>query len=166
MPNITIDINIHAPELAKALQILSNALVSAGIIMTGAKETIDVSAGLVQAYEATAVPASAQYAPQQIQAPMQAPQPFHAQPVGAAPQQFKTPMQTPVQSSAPPGAPSAPLAYTMDQLAVAATQLMDAGKRNDLVALLGSFGVQALTALPKEQYGAFATQLRAMGAKL
>jgi hypothetical protein len=54
----------------------------------------------------------------------------------------------------------------MEQLAVAATQLVDAGRRNDLVSLLGSFGVQALTQLPKEHYGVFATQLRAMGARI
>jgi hypothetical protein len=56
--------------------------------------------------------------------------------------------------------------YTMEQLAVAATQLVDAGRRTELVSLLSSFGVQALTALPKEQYGAFATQLRSLGAKI
>lgn len=158
MPNITIDINIHAPELAKAIQTLSNALVSAGIIMTGAKETIDVSAGLVQAYDATSAPASVQPVPQPVpqqQAPLSLPQPAPA------------PQDLAATAAAPPAAvPTAAPAYTMDQLAVAATQLMDAGKRNDLVALLGSFGVQALTALPKEQYGAFATQLRALGAKL
>jgi hypothetical protein len=54
----------------------------------------------------------------------------------------------------------------MEQLAVAATQIVDAGHRADLVRLLNSFGVQALTALPKEQYGAFATQLRALEAKI
>ena len=77
--------------------------------------------------------------------------------------------------SVPPGAAPAPVeavpvaapaTYTQEQLAVAAMQLMDAGRQAELVSLLGSFGVQALTELPKEQYGNFATQLRAMGAKL
>ena len=54
----------------------------------------------------------------------------------------------------------------MDQLARAASQLMDAGKQNELVQLLGQFGVQALTALPQEQYGTFATKLRELGANL
>jgi len=54
----------------------------------------------------------------------------------------------------------------MEQLAVAATQLMDAGKRDELLALLGTFGIQALTTLPKEQYGTFATKLREKGAKI
>lgn len=66
----------------------------------------------------------------------------------------------------PPAVPTSNQGYTMEQLAVAATQLVDGGRRAELVNLLSSFGVQALTALPKEQYGVFATQLRALGAKL
>jgi hypothetical protein len=54
----------------------------------------------------------------------------------------------------------------MEQLAVAATQIVDAGRRPELVSLLSSFGVHALTSLPKEHYGTFATQLRALGAKI
>jgi hypothetical protein len=65
-----------------------------------------------------------------------------------------------------PTAPASTQTYTMEQLAVAATQIVDAGRRTELVSLLNSFGVQALTALPKEHYGAFATQLRALGAKI
>ncbi|MFL0197361.1 hypothetical protein ACJDU8_17600 [Clostridium sp. WILCCON 0269] len=76
----------------------------------------------------------------------------------------------PTQQQMPPVAntavPTAIQTYTMDQLALAATQLMDAGKQVQLQQLLASFGVQALTFLPKEQYGAFATQLRAMGAQI
>lgn len=70
------------------------------------------------------------------------------------------------QAPAPVEVSTASQSYSMEQLAVAATQLMDAGRRMDLVTLLSQFGVQALTALPKEQYGTFATQLRAMGAKI
>jgi hypothetical protein len=54
----------------------------------------------------------------------------------------------------------------MEDLARAASQLMDAGKQQDLLGLLAQFGVQALTQLPKERYGEFATTLRQMGAKL
>jgi hypothetical protein len=73
--------------------------------------------------------------------------------------------QAPVQQQPTPVPTSTPT-YTMDKLAVAATQLMDAGKRNELLQLLSAFGVQALTQLPQEQYGAFATKLREMGANL
>lgn len=82
-----------------------------------------------------------------------------------APMQTGAPIEMPIQASAGT-VPTTAQTYTMDQLAVAATQLVDAGRRQELVSLLAAFGVQALTALPKEQYGAFATQLRAMGAKI
>ncbi|MBT2743228.1 hypothetical protein [Bacillus sp. ISL-77] len=63
----------------------------------------------------------------------------------------------------PQAVPTSAPSYSMDQLAVAATQLMDAGRQPELLSLLASFGVPSLMALPKEQYGAFATQLRGMG---
>jgi hypothetical protein len=56
--------------------------------------------------------------------------------------------------------------YTFEQLAAAATEIVDSGRRAELVSLLSSFDVQALTALPKEQYGAFAAQLRELGSKI
>lgn len=77
-------------------------------------------------------------------------------------QQQPTPQATQQPQAVPTSAP----AYTFDQLAVAATQLTDAGRREEVLQLLNSFGVQALTALPKEQYGAFATKLRELGAKI
>lgn len=76
--------------------------------------------------------------------------------------QQPTPQATQQLQAVPTSAP----AYTFDQLAVAATQLTDAGRREEVLQLLNSFGVQALTALPKEQYGAFATKLRELGAKI
>lgn len=57
-------------------------------------------------------------------------------------------------------------AYQIDDLARAAAQLMDAGKQQDLLALLGQFGVQSLGQLTPDKFGAFATILRQMGAKL
>lgn len=75
-------------------------------------------------------------------------------------------------SAAPDPAPAAIVptksapAYTYDDLAHAAAPLMDAGKTPELQALLRSFSVQALTQLPKERYGEFATSLRGMGARI
>jgi hypothetical protein len=62
--------------------------------------------------------------------------------------------------------PTATPTYSMDQLAVAATGLVDAGKVGELMALLGQYGCQALTQLPAEQYGNFATALRGLGAQI
>lgn len=77
-------------------------------------------------------------------------------------QQQQAPVQQPQLQAVPTSAPT----YTFDQLAVAATQLMDAGRMADLQQLLSSFGVQALMELPETQFGAFATKLRELGAKI
>lgn len=110
---------------------------------------------------------------QPIQQPVQAQtiQPIQAQPVAApvAPAVQMVPAAPMTQGAtalAQNPIPTAAPTYTHDQLAVAATQLMDAGRQQELVVLLNSFGVQALTMLPKERYGEFATRLRAMGAKI
>lgn len=113
------------------------------------------------------------------QAPAQAPQqtamfapPFPTQPAqGQAPAIPTAPVAPPAQQQAPataqaPAVPTSTQSYSQEQLAVAATQLMDQGKQGELINLLQSFGVQALTALPKERYGEFATALRQMGAKI
>lgn len=59
-----------------------------------------------------------------------------------------------------------PQTYTIDQIQTACAPLMDAGKQQELVGLLAQFGVQSLPQLPKEQYGAFATALRGLGANI
>jgi hypothetical protein len=110
-----------------------------------------------------------------------------AAPAAPAPvQQAAAPaVPTPVQQTVTPEVPAAPAApvlpaavpttstvltaphnYTLDELSVAAMFLMDGGRQGDLQQLLTTFGVQSLPALPKEQYGAFATQLRALGARV
>ena len=66
----------------------------------------------------------------------------------------------------PIAVPTAAPAYTLDLLAPAAARMVEAGKQDQIVALLAKFGVQALTQLPAEQYGAFATELRQLGAQI
>lgn len=89
------------------------------------------------------------------------PQPVYPQ------QQIQQPVPQP-QQIAPPAVPiqQAPVAvptYGLDQLAVAATGLVDAGRLGELQNILTAFGIQAMTQLPKEQYGNFATALRGLG---
>jgi hypothetical protein len=74
-------------------------------------------------------------------------------------------MQQPVQQPVTSVQTSVP-SYTMDDLANAAMTLMDAGRQPDLLNLLAQFGVESLPALPPEQYGAFATALRELGAQI
>ncbi len=78
------------------------------------------------------------------------------------------PVANPQQASFPsPGVPlSQPPKYTTEQIMAAGAALVDAGKAQELMNLLSSFGVQAVTALKQEQLGAFATALREMGAKI
>lgn len=118
-------------------------------------------------------------------APAPAPAPAPAAPVSPAP---VTPTQTPAPTATPPVAAPAPTAgptsavpgntpapavpvtgapaYTLDQISRAGASLVDAGKMQQLLELLGRYGVQAVTQLKPEQYGAFATELRALGAQI
>lgn len=73
------------------------------------------------------------------------------------------PIQTPV---APAAVPTAATTYTQDELQRAAGTLLDAGKQDELLMLLTSFGVEAIPQIPKERYGEFATALRQMGAQI
>ena len=89
--------------------------------------------------------------------------PVQAAPVQTAPVQTAPVQTTPVQMAVP----TSTVAYTMDDLARAGMSLMDCGKQAELQKLLKEgFGVDALPQLPKEQYGAFATALRGMGAQI
>lgn len=157
-----ITVKIDAPELVSAIYTLATALETwnHGAIL---KHTADETAAT------TAMPQPAPAAP--TVAPSAAPeQPIQQQQVMTAPAiPVAQPMMTQGATALAPAVavvPTAAQSYSMEQLAVAATQLVDAGRRMELVQLLGAFGVQALTSLPKEQYGAFATQLRALGAKI
>ena len=106
----------------------------------------------------------------------QAPAAASTQPQPVVPQQAPAaPVQQPMPAPATTAQPNTPVAgvplaqppkYTVDQIMAAGAQLMDAGKVNDLMNLLHSFGVQAVMDLKPEQLGAFATALRDMGAKI
>ena len=77
----------------------------------------------------------------------------------------------PAQTAAPTNpAPAVPVTtaptYTLDQIAKAGASLVNAGKMEQLLALLAKYGVQAVTQLQPDQYGVFATELRTLGAQL
>ena len=162
-------LTIQAPGLEKALENLAFALQGNQVQTSqpfvnapqSAQQQQPLPEQIQQPAPPAAVPTSApvQQPVQQQQPMQQAPQqqPM-AQPTQQVPQQQQPMQQQPV--------PTSQTAYSMDQLAVAATQLMDAGKREQLMQLLATFGVQALTTLPQEQYGAFATKLRELGANI
>ena len=56
--------------------------------------------------------------------------------------------------------------YTVEQLQMAMAPLVDAGKMEEIRALLNGFGVPSIMDLQPDQYGALATALRGMGAQI
>lgn len=73
----------------------------------------------------------------------------------------------PVANTAPaPTVPTSAPQYTLDMIATAGSALIDAGKMDQLMQLLGKFGVVSLTELAPESYGAVAGELRALGAAI
>lgn len=132
-----VKVTIEAPELASAINNLATA------IGGSAKPAVAATTPIAQ----TAAPAPAPA----------------AQPAAApAPVATNAPVSYP--------APNVPLAqppkYTVDQIMAAGATLMDAGKVNELMNLLHSFGVQAVMDLKPEQLGAFATAMRELGAQI
>ena len=73
----------------------------------------------------------------------------------------------PVANTAPaPTVPTSAPQYALDMIATAGSALIDAGKMDQLMQLLGKFGVASLTELAPESYGAVAGELRALGATI
>lgn len=172
-------ITVEAPDLAASILKLAEAIASGpDPALLIPDEPLPVSA-----YPATpaAAPVAAPVAP--VAAPV-SPAPVNPTPgpapTTAAPAAAPSPSPTPVTNaptagptSAAPGNTPAPVvpvtgapAYTLDQISRAGASLVDAGKMQQLLELLGRYGVQAVTQLKPEQYGAFATELRALGAQI
>ena len=172
-------ITVEAPDLAASILKLAEAIASGpDPALLIPDEPLPVSA-----YPATpaAAPVAAPVAP--VAAPV-SPAPVNPTPgpapTTAAPVAAPSPSPTPVTNaptagptSAAPGntpAPAVPVAgaptYTLDQISRAGASLVDAGKMQQLLELLGRYGVQAVTQLKPEQYGAFATALRGLGAQI
>ena len=163
-------ITVEAPDLAASILKLAEAIASGpDPALLIPDEPLPVSA-----YPATPAPAVAPVSPAPVN-PTPGPAPTMAAPV-VAPSPSPTPVTnapTAGPTSAAPGntpAPAVPVAgaptYTLDQISRAGASLVDAGKMQQLLKLLGRYGVQAVTQLKPEQYGAFATELRALGAQI
>ena len=147
--DFTLNIKIEAtPEFCKALDNIANTI-TAAFCVTAAS---NVDAGTLRQAVAEN-PAPIKVEPS---APVQVATPPAAVPVAEEP-----PAPAPV-----PTVPTTAQEYTQDQLALAASKLMDEGRIAELQQLLASFQVDSPVKLPKAQYGAFATKLRELGAKI
>lgn len=151
-----INVTVNAPELAEALNNLAAAL-------KGAKP--EPAAGKAGKADKPAPVPPADYMPPADTAPAPA---TPAPAVTPAPAPAPAPVQAPVTPApAPAPVPVAPApTYNRDQIMTAGAALIDAGKINELMGLLNSFGVQAVTQLKQDQLGAFATELRKLGAQI
>lgn len=93
-----------------------------------------------------------------------------APPPPAQPAMTPSPAPAADPALAAPPAPAVPVtsapAFTREQIMMAGAALIDAGKMGDLMTLLSAFGAQAVTQLKQEQLGAFATELRKLGAQI
>lgn len=88
-------------------------------------------------------------------------------PAPVPPADYMPPADTAPAPATPAPVPVAPApTYSRDQIMTAGAALIDAGKINELMGLLNSFGVQAVTQLKQDQLGAFATELRKLGAQI
>lgn len=92
-------------------------------------------------------------------------------PVAPLPEPVAPPSTASAAIAQPPATPpvvpvAAAPTYSRDQIMTAGAALIDAGKINELMGLLNAFGVQAVTQLKQDQLGAFATELRKLGAQL
>nr|DAP95526.1 MAG TPA: hypothetical protein [Caudoviricetes sp.] len=72
----------------------------------------------------------------------------------------------PAQAPVTPQAPTQMPTYSIDQIAVGAIQLKDAGRLGEFQQLLARFGVAALTQLQPAQLPEIAAELQKMGVKL
>lgn len=147
MSNIVIE--IKAPELTNALQALAAAIAG--------RQTDKPSCPVPEPKSSAPVPA-----PKPVPAPAV---PVSVAPPAPAPT-VPTPAPIPVAAPPQPVVPTSAPQYTYEMLFNAAAALMGQNKGPQLQQLLVKYGIQRLPDLPPEQYGAYATDLRALGAKL
>lgn len=148
-----ITVTVNAPELAGAITKLALAIEGAATFKNG---EVVIPAGT------TATVTGVEQA-----APTPAPQPVAPAPQAAQ----ETPQQPVPQTPAPqPAAPTASQpqqkALTLNDIATAGAGLVDQGKMQQVIELLGKYGVQAITQLQPTQFDAFAGELRALGAMI
>ena len=159
MADFTITHRVEAPALVDAINNLAAALSGGPVVAapTGEQKPIQFTPK-----QDTPV----QAAPAPVANPTPAPTAPPATPVSSV--SAPTPAATPVapENVAAPSPAAATKAVTFDEIVSAGSQLLDAGRMNDLLGLLKGFGVQAITQLKPEQYADVAVALRGLGAKI
>lgn len=135
-----LEIRITAPEITEAMNNLARAIAEA--VTSSGKAVIG------------AVPAAAEKKKEEP--------PKELKPTVPVAQTAPPENSTPPVQAVPTAAPQ----YTLEMISKAGTALIDCGKMTELMGLLGKYGVEALTSLDPKLYGAFANDLRAIGASI
>ena len=171
---MTINISLTGMDLAAAGKEGVTALVNACMAFAGASLGAEIempnaprktqSSEAVSASEKVYVDEPIPAKPEQTAPAPTAPPAAPETTVSAAP----VAPATPAPASAPPAAVprAAAPTYTVEELQMACAPLMDANRMADLQQVLTKFGATSLLDVPKEQYGALAADLRALGARL
>lgn len=136
---------------------LANAIFALAKAAENCKEETPVDASKVTSVVQQAVAPTETAAPTTTTVPS-APPVQNVQPVPTTQTAQTAPTVSPVPTT------TATPTYSMEQLAVAATGLIDAGKMQDVQNTLASLGAQTLMDLPQEKYGEFASAIKAIGA--
>lgn len=159
-----ITVTVNAPELAGAITKLALAIEGAALNKNGEVTIPAGTTATVQSVEQVVQPTTAA-APQQTAPQPQAqtiPMPQPTAPV-PQPQAPTTAQQTTAQQTT---AQPQQKALTLNDIATAGAGLVDQGKMQQVIELLGKYGVQAITQLQPTQFDAFAGELRALGAAI
>ena len=161
-----LEIKITAPEISEAINNLANAIIKSAL-HTGCHQQGENNAQIENAGVLNidmSEPTINEIQPPTITENPTAPT---SVPQSAPTVRNADNVSCPTSNTAPvPVVPTAAPQYTLEMIAKAGTALIDAGKMNELSALLARYHVEALTALDPSQYGSFATELRAMGANI
>lgn len=173
--DMTIQINVSAPGLEVAVKALTDAIIAKnGDVVIPAGTAMQITG--VEAVPTVAQPTQAVEQP----APMNAPVQEVAQPTPVAPaqvQQATAPAPVPtaapaqVQQVAAPAPTPTPIpvaqpTITLDAICNAGAKLVEQGQMNQVIGLLGKYGVQAVNQIKPEQFEAFAADLRGLGAQI
>lgn len=156
-----VKVTVEIPGLPEAINALANAMSKTTAPAQAAPAAAPVAFMNTAPVQQITVPESGVIAAPMPAVPAAAPAPV-APPAPAVPSQAAP---APAQVAPSATAPSEAKPLTMDDLGRAGATLIDAGKMPQLIALLGKYGVQAVTQLQPAQFAPFADELRALGAK-
>jgi hypothetical protein len=164
---MTININLTGMDLAAAGKEGVTALVNACTAFAGASLGTEIEMSdkphKVTTGDGIVVPEKV-YADEPIPAKAEPAAPAPSVPSAASETMVPTAPVTPATPAPVPtaGAPT----YTVEELQLACAPLTDANRMGELQAVCAKYGAASHLDIPKEQYGALAADLRALGARL